>query len=234
MPRPPIIALVGVDGAGKTTQARLLVDDLAASGVRVARFHNPAGRRSMGRLAARTGRRTPVELLGRRGRLTVEVSVRAWRIAIAILTSRLMRQAAVMDRYACCQIALARARDDPGAGLVERAMRRFAHADLVCFLAVEPTIAHARVLARGEDREDLAELVALDAAYRALPDFASFALIDAGRGPGDVRAEIRAVLAERLPALAPGAVATATAAPAPRAAERAAQAPPSDAPSARA
>lgn len=192
---------MGVDGAGKTTLARLLVEELGARGVRVSRFHNPAGRRFMGRLAERTGRRSPAELLGRRGRLTVEVLVRVWRISVAVLTSRLLRRTAVMDRYAYCQVALVRARHDPGARIVERLMGVFPEADLVCFLAVDPATAQARILARGEDREELADLVALDAAYRALPAFAAFAVLDAERDPGHVRDELRAVITRRLPAL---------------------------------
>ncbi len=60
------------------------------------------------------------------------------------------------------------------------AYRVFPAPTVVCFLAVAPEVAQRRVLARGIDTEELTHLRALDAAYRALPEFGGFVVV-----PGD-------------------------------------------------
>ena len=57
---------------------------------------------------------------------------------------------------------------------------------MVCFLATSPAVAQRRVLARGIDTEELDHLRALDAAYRALPEFGSFVVVDGDGGPDEV------------------------------------------------
>ncbi|MFI9641483.1 hypothetical protein ACIG87_15700 [Micromonospora sp. NPDC051925] len=66
----------------------------------------------------------------------------------------------------------------------------FPRPDLVCFLAVTPELAQRRVLARGIDTEELAHLTALDAGYRALPEFASFVAVDGDADPATVSAAL--------------------------------------------
>lgn len=190
------IALVGVDGSGKTTQAHRLADQLAAEGLPAVYRRNAGGRRWFGRVAVRLGRADAEDLLGRRLMLFVE-SVLRW---LAILRTLLRRaftgEIAVMDRYAVCQYASLRAR--AAAPAAERrarlAYRLFPPPDVTFLLAVDPRTAYDRIEARGYDHETTEYLGAAVAAYRSLPEYHDFVVIDANGTPDEVAAAIRARL----------------------------------------
>ncbi|WP_067496925.1 thymidylate kinase [Actinoplanes sp. TFC3] len=192
--RPPrTIALVGIDGSGKTTQAHLLADALADRGLPARYRRNAGGRRWFGRLAEALGRD---HVLGHRAMLFVEAVLR-WLAILRTLTRRWFTgEIAVMDRYAVCQFASIRAR----AGNDHRARcfyRAFPAPDVTFFLAVNPQIAYDRIERRGYDHEEMDYLRAATAAYRSLPEFPGFVVIDANQTPGQVQAELLA----HLPAL---------------------------------
>ncbi|WP_189114229.1 dTMP kinase [Pilimelia terevasa] len=197
--RPPVIALVGIDGAGKTSHAAALSRWLSDRGVPAAHCRNPGGRVALGRLGRRLGRRDAVHLLGRRGFVAAEVTLRGLAIARSLLHARLTGRTAVMDRYTYCQYAAMRARGDRGHRLARVAYALFPQPDLVCFLHVSPPAAHARIVARGTDSEELAYLHALDAAYRALPEAAGFRVVPADGTPTEVLGAIQAAITEALP-----------------------------------
>jgi dTMP kinase len=198
MTHPALIALVGIDGAGKTTHAKWLVEWLASCGVAATYYANPAGRLMLGRLARRLGRADAVDLLGRRGFVVVEALLRWLAIARSVLLSRLSGRVAVMDRYSYCQYAMMRVRADRGERLARALHSVFPRPDVMCFLAVTPARAHHRVTLRGTDSEELSYLTAADAAYRSLPEAASFAVIDADGSPEEVRAALRDMVRARL------------------------------------
>lgn len=191
MARPKIIALVGIDGVGKTTLAKDLARWLAARSVPAKYSENPGGRVAIDRIARRLGRANGIALLGRRGFLAVEVSVRWLAIARALLVSRLTRRIAVMDRYSVCQYVVMRARGDGGEWLVRALYAVFPEPDLVCFITVPPEVAKARIEARGYDSEELSYLYSLDSAYRTLPEFKKFEIVDADAPPEVVAARLR-------------------------------------------
>src|SRR3954469_17696039 len=99
------VALVGIDGSGKTTQAHRLADDLAASGLPAVYRRNAGGRRWFGRLATRFGRADADALLGPRLMLFVESLLRWLSILRTLLRRAVTGEIAVMDRYAVCQYA---------------------------------------------------------------------------------------------------------------------------------
>src|SRR5918993_5899854 len=84
---PRTVALIGIDGSGKTTQAHRLADDLAAAGLPTSYRRNAGGRHWFGRLATALGRQDADDLLGRRTMLVVESLLR-W---LAILRTLLRR-----------------------------------------------------------------------------------------------------------------------------------------------
>jgi dTMP kinase len=200
---PRTIALIGMDGSGKTTQAHRLADDLAASGYRAAYRRNAGGRHWFGRLAPVFGRRDGDDLLGRRGMLFAEFVLRWFSLARTLLRRLITGETAVMDRYAYCQYASLRARAaGPSAERwARRAYRLFPAPDVTFVLLVDPAVAYSRIEARGTDHEEMDYLRAADGAYRSLPEFPRFVMIDANGTPDQVAAEIRSRLA--LPIVAP-------------------------------
>jgi thymidylate kinase len=195
-----VIALVGIDGSGKTTQARRLADALTAADSPARYWQNAGGRRWFGRLARRLGRRDAQRLIGRRGLLIMESALRWLAIARALLRSRLTGRVAVMDRYAVCQYASIRAHGGRHAGewLARMAYRVFPRPDITFLLAVDPGEAYRRIELRGTDHESLGYLEAAQDAYRGLPEHGDFVVIAAGRSLDEVT---RAVFAH-VPGLA--------------------------------
>lgn len=195
------IALVGPDGSGKTTQARRLAAELAALGLPAAYCRNAGGRRWFGRLAARLGRADADDLLGRRRMLVVE-SVLRWLAILRTLVRRaLTGELTVMDRYAVCQYASLRAR--AAAPAAERrarlAYRLFPPPDVTVLLTVDPHTAQHRIDTRGYDHETLDYLTASAAAYRSLPEFGGFVVVNGDGDPDEVAAAIRSALPPVVP-----------------------------------
>jgi thymidylate kinase len=188
---PRIIALVGIDGAGKTTQAHQLADWLTAHGYPADYRQNAGGRRYFGRLARRVGRRDALDLLGRRLLILVESVLRWLAIARSLRRSRRAGRIAVMDRYAVCEYASIRAHLGSRERLARLFYRLFPAPDITFYLALPPAEAHRRVEARGTDEEDPHYLRVLDAAYRALPEAADYVMIDATASPDQVHRSLR-------------------------------------------
>ncbi|GAB3962367.1 hypothetical protein GCM10027615_00220 [Plantactinospora veratri] len=196
------VALVGIDGSGKTTQAHRLADALTVSGVPATYWQNAGGRRWFGRLARKLGRRDAQRLLGRNGMLLAESVLRWLAIGRALLRSRLRSRVAVMDRYSVCQYASIRAH---GGGrrwesLARLLYRIFPPPDITFLLAVDPGEAYRRIEARGTDHENITYLAAGAAAYRSLPESATFVVVDANRSPAEVTRAIQAGVRAWLPA----------------------------------
>ncbi|PWU45940.1 thymidylate kinase [Micromonospora globispora] len=194
MTRPVMIALVGVDGSGKSTQARALARRLTDAGVPASYFENAGGRPLWNRLARAVGRRDGPALFGRTLYPALEATVRALAMSRTLLWSRLTGRTAVLDRWTYCQHVIMAARGDRGRRMVRAAYALFPRPTVVCFLATSPAVAQRRVLARGIDTEELGHLRALDAAYRALPEFGSFVVVDGDGGPGEVAAALDRVV----------------------------------------
>ncbi|MEV0427776.1 thymidylate kinase [Micromonospora sp. NPDC050495] len=194
MTRPVMIALIGVDGSGKSTQAKALARRLTAAGVPARYFENAGGRPLWNRLARAVGRPDGMALFGRTRYPVLEATVRALAMARTVLVTRLTGRTAVLDRWTWCQEVVMAARGDRGRRAVRAAYAIFPRPTVVCFLATAPEVAQRRVAARGIDTEELAHLRALDRAYRSLPEFGSFVVLDGDPDPDEVaRALDRAV-----------------------------------------
>jgi dTMP kinase len=186
------VAIVGIDGSGKTTQAHRLADALAAAGRPAVYLRNAGGRRRLGAIAVRLGRRDADHLLGRRAMVVVEVVLRWLALLRTVLRRSVTGEVAVMDRYAVCQYAGLRAR---GASAVSERWvrwmyRPFPRPDLTILLTVEPATAYDRIEARGYDHEEMSYLAASTAAYRSLPEAADFLVVDGDRPADDIAAEL--------------------------------------------
>jgi dTMP kinase len=191
------VALVGVDGSGKTTQAHRLAGELAAQGLPAVYRRNAGGRRWFGRLATALGRRDAEELIGRRTMLFVESVLRWLAILRNLLRRAVTRELTVMDRYAFCQYASLRARSAHASAerRARLAYRLFPDPDVTFLLTVDPAVAYERIEARGYDHEEMSYLRAASAAYRSLPEHDRFVVIDANGTPDQVSTALHAELA---------------------------------------
>ncbi|MBQ1027234.1 thymidylate kinase [Micromonospora sp. C95] len=186
------VALIGIDGSGKTTQAYRLAEALTAAGHPATYHRNAGGRRWLGRVAHRLGRPDAQSLLGRDAMLLVESVLRWLAIALTLLAGRCTGRVAVMDRYAACQYASLRAHGGHRwERLIRAAYRLFPRPQVTFLLTVEPIEAYRRIECRGTDHESLGFLAAADLAYRTLPEYPTFVPVNADLPADELAREIR-------------------------------------------
>ncbi|MGN7869641.1 dTMP kinase [Paracoccus sp. 22332] len=196
------ISFEGIDGCGKSTQARLLADALRAEGRAVVLTREPGG--SPG---AEEIRRLLVEGTGERWSAETEcllfTAARRDHLERTIRPALAAGQTVVTDRFAdSTRVYQGAARGDLRA-LVDR-MHDLAigvEPDLTFVIDLDPATALGRGTARG-GAEDRFESLGLDFQRRLAQGFRALAqefparvrLIDGSGGPDDVAARIRAAL----------------------------------------
>ncbi|NKX53989.1 thymidylate kinase [Arthrobacter mobilis] len=187
------VALAGIDGAGKSTAAADLRGRLESCGTPAVVYGVFGGRKTLDSWARRFGT-SAVRILGTRGLDLVETLVRT----VAMVRMCLARQGpdtlVVMDRSFYCQLALRQSRGLRGGGLAGWLLGLFPKPHLVVYFAISPEQALRRIRVRDTDAESLEALRALDAGYRALEDFGSFEVIDAGRSRTEVLDQLERVI----------------------------------------
>lgn len=198
MRRPPIVAVLGVDGSGKSTQTRLLAEALRRDGIGAAAYTNPGGRPALNKIAQRLGKPDGRALIGRRAVVVMETTIRFVAITRALILAGLTGRVAIMDRYTYCQYAIMRARGDRGERVARRILGVFPKPDITVLLEAPAGVAQRRVELRGHDHEDPAYLARLDAAYRSLPEFAGFDEVDAAGTIDDVQRSLQGVVVAAL------------------------------------
>lgn len=185
------IALIGIDGAGKTTAARYLADQLTVDGAQVRLCRNPGGRRTLDTFARRLGS-SAEKMLGARLLSRYETVVRAFAL-LRSLASMAPADVEIHDRYLYCQLA-ANAKRGVEPGFLLRLLRKFVpRPDFVLYFEISPARALERIQVRGTDTETLEDLRDLDAAYRGLTDFDSFRLVQADKPVQDIHRQIEAI-----------------------------------------
>lgn len=193
-PRGVLVAIEGIDGAGKTTQAARLGEALAKLGIEVVRTKEPTdgpwGRRL--RASAASGRLSPDE------ELNAFLEDRRQHVAELILPALARGAAVIVDRYYFSTAAYQGARGrDPDELL--RLNESFAPPpDLLVLIEVAPEVGVERIRARGDRGnlfEGLADL-ARSAAIFARLDRPYRLALDGRRSIDELAQEIeRAVLA---------------------------------------
>lgn len=191
-----LIVLTGIDGSGKTTAARALVDSARADGHNALLLSNHAARRRMSLLSERFGWKLPPRVAD-----FMETGVRLVNVLVAHARAHQFDGRVVMDRHLHCQLALRQASGVRRGRLLPWLLAKLPAPDLIVHFDVDPRIAHQRVAARGTDRESLADLQAFRAAYRSLPEFSDFVMVDANGAPSDVLAQLNRIVSAKEPVL---------------------------------
>ena len=189
-----LIVLTGIDGSGKTTAARALVDSARAEGHDALLLSNHAARRRMSLFSERFGWSLPP-----RGADFVETCIRVVNVLVSHARALRFDGLVVMDRHLYCQLALRRVAGLSRGRLLPWLLEKLPDPDLTVHLDVDPQHAYERVMARGTDHEELADLEAFRSAYRSLPEFGDSIVVDANGTPEDTLAQLNTVIARKEP-----------------------------------
>jgi dTMP kinase len=201
LPHGVLLAFEGIDGSGKSTQARLFADWAEARGLEVVRTREPTngpwGRKI--REARFTARMSPED------ELAAFLADRKEHVETLIKPALARGALVIIDRYYYSTVAYQGARGlDPQALLATN--RAFApKPDLVLLVDVDPKQSLERIHARGEGQdlfENLEALTKVRAIFRSLVE-PHVALIDGARAPEVVFEDVKArILAGPLKSLA--------------------------------
>lgn len=191
-----LIAIVGLDGAGKTSQAARLVDELVADGVVAELLPNQTQapmKLILEEIAREEGLDDYLELVPPDVMRLASTIVKVLDFAHILGDNERARSTVlVADRYAVCQYAAARAQGAGNEELLRKVNARLPPPDLTVFLDVAPETALDRILARGLDDEDVDFLHRYRKAYLGLPEAAGFTVVDGEGRPDEVAAVIAA------------------------------------------
>lgn len=187
-----LIAVVGLDGAGKTSQAARIVGDLVSDGVVAELLPNQTQapmKLILEEIAREEGLDDYLDVVSPDVMRLASTMVKVLDFA-RILGDRERARSTVMvaDRYSVCQYAAARAQGAGNEDLLRKVNARLPPPDLTIFLDVAPETASDRILARGLDNEDIDFLHRYRQAYLGLPEAAGFTVVD-GEGAPDAVAE---------------------------------------------
>lgn len=173
-----IIVLVGIDGAGKSTAARLLAQRLVSSGQPAIVAKNPCGRSRLNAWCRPLGLQVPARLMD-----AVETGIRCLNVVVSQLRAGFFPGIVIMDRYLYCQQALKRVEGLGPGRAVPWLLRLLPAPDVVFYFGVPADTARSRVVRRAADSESLEDLEAFDQGYKELEVFPSFVIIDATSPP---------------------------------------------------
>lgn len=197
-----IIALIGIDGSGKSTLSHRLAAWIASRGMAVTCRKTVSGRSQLDKLAQRMGSRDLSGVVGKDAALMMQVAV-VWRnLRDARPLVRTPRSFAVMDRYTHCHLALTRMYAPEREAFVRNLFAKFRVPDVCLFVDTPPAVAFARLDARGDASNTLEFLSAFDQAYRGLPEAEHYVRIDGSGTPDELLGQASSHLAQRYPALA--------------------------------
>ncbi|TDK28013.1 thymidylate kinase [Arthrobacter crusticola] len=193
-----ILVLIGIDGAGKTTAAHALAAHVPP-GTDVLVLGNYSGRKTLSRWTRRFGVQPPARLMD-----AAETVVRLLNVLLNSVKAARFDGLVIMDRHLHCQLALRAARGLHRGALLRVVLRLLPRPDAVVLLDLPAEQAQLRIAARGTDSENLDELQAYRSAYLAQAREAGHPVIDAGRAPEAVVADLRGVLAGLRAGASPG------------------------------
>lgn len=201
MRTPPIVAFIGLDGAGKSTQIEMLKAEYEARGFSVFVHPNPSLQglsARLDRVAAENGYADRFAMLGPDTHKVMTAAVK-WMAMSSLGTAPEGTDLIIADRYAYCQIAAADALGASNRWLIEGMFRGLPEPTLTLMMDLDPPVAVARVKARDpEEWIDVAFLSRMRTAYASLPQASEWAWIDADSTAEDVHGNVLAAIETKL------------------------------------
>lgn len=196
------MAVVGLDGAGKSTQVRMLGEWLRSVGV-PGQAHQSVTmapvRKALTSMAQQEGLKDHLELIGGDTMRLVSACSKLARVAALEETLMTSPDVVVVDRYTYCQYALAKAQGTGSVDFLRRLFEGAPEPDLTIFLDVPPAEAVRRIDERGIDEESPEFLEAFRAAYVDLPEFAGFVPVPGGGDFDTVQLAMRQAIVVAFP-----------------------------------
>lgn len=195
--RASLVALVGLDGAGKTTQSARLEQYLRSMGHKAIVFQNESlqpAKQALDAISHRWGFPDHLELLSP-SRAYLMTALFKWHSMLsAVDLIETGDQFVIMDRYACCYVAAGHGSDPSHVSLVRDAFSIFPPPDLTLYLDLPPADAAQRLETRGAGLTPIDLMQHSARGYRALPEFEEFAVVDGTQGVDQVADEIRDIV----------------------------------------
>jgi dTMP kinase len=201
-----LITIEGLDGAGKTTLAQALPEELRARGLDVVALRDPGGVAAAERIRALV--KDPGAQLGARAEALLYAAARAQLVEEAVEPALARGAWVVLDRFVDSSLAYQGAGRELGIDAV-RTVNAFATGgltpDRTLLLRIDPALGRARQDSRGEgpdrlEREHDGFFAAIAAAYAALAaaEPARVRVLDGQAAPEEVAAAALAALADLL------------------------------------
>ncbi|MFI9811339.1 dTMP kinase [Saccharothrix variisporea] len=203
--RGTLVVVVGLDGAGKTTQVEELGKWLGARAVPVEVLPNQSlapVRAVLTEIAREDGFADHYDMLGVGTMRLISACAKLAYLSRLRRTLDTSDSVVVVDRYTYCQYAAARAQGAGNEEFLRRINAALPVPDLTIFLDVNPVEAHRRIEARGIDSESMEFLRAFQDAYRSLPEYRTFSVVDGNQSPDEVAQDMRQAVLRALPHLA--------------------------------
>ncbi|MEU1407140.1 hypothetical protein ABZ471_33170 [Streptomyces sp. NPDC005728] len=198
--------MIGLDGAGKSSQVRMLGDWLRSQGV-PGQAHRSLTmapvRKSLDAMAQQDGLEDHLELIGGETMRLISACSQLARVSALEETLMTSPDVVIVDRYIYCQYALAKAEGVGSVDFLRRLLGGALKPDLTIFLDVSPAEAVRRINVRGIDEESPEFLEAFRAAYVGLPEFTDFVSVP---GDGDletVQLAMRQAIVDAFPEIFP-------------------------------
>ncbi|MBK0374262.1 AAA family ATPase [Streptomyces californicus] len=198
-----LIAVSGIDGAGKTTQVKELASWLQDQGIKVQCLLNQSMlpvRRSLDAIAQEDGFSGHLDMLGADTIRLISACAKLAALAPVQDNLQVPGMVTLVDRYTYCQYAAVRLQKADNETYLRRLNRALPIPDLTLFLDVSPEIAQQRIRKRGIDDETLDFLTTYRAAYRSLPEYESFTVLDGDGDLDSVQRRLRTEVQRVLPA----------------------------------
>jgi dTMP kinase len=199
-----VIAFLGIDGCGKATQARRLdawLDDSGTKSHFLEHHSLSPVRDTLDSVALDAGCPDQFAMLGPESVCLYSAVVKLESLLNARPYFEATDRFLVIDRYAECQYAAARATGAGNVSLLRAMFASLSRPDLSLFIDVAPVLAQRRIEARGIDTDTLPFLEAYRGACLSLPEASAFIRIDGDQPEDQVARAIQAAVAHCFPAL---------------------------------